>query len=236
MNRKPKNVSRNCPQKSTRDNPALAAATRVASDRSEAIHDRVRACSLLAEAGCRDAVPLLIRISETESDQKLIRAACSALAWIGSRRAVRPLMRLVRQAKSIAAKEAAIRSLGELHDKRAQSLLVSVLRSKDNLESTRAVAAEALGSLFGAKHAESELIRVLSDPSTEVRYCAVCGLAAMRAVRAVPEIEKLSRDQSELEGFGTIAALVHEVLPVLTTAPEVRLVTRSAQRIAGEHG
>lgn len=187
-------------------------------DNGEEAQRRAQACTVAGDLRLERAVPALVQLASGQNED-LAWAASRALGRIGSFRATRALMRIASQSQSFTARQAAILALGTIGDPRAAVLLVKVLHDKKESEYLRGLAAQALGGLRSNKHSVPALIRALKDPSTEVRYSALCGLGPLRDGRALQPIENLTNDTASLPGEGTVGDLAKNQLACLTQKP-----------------
>ena len=122
-------------------------------------------------------------------NESVRREAVKALGQIGDPHAVESLVGVLRDAK---VREEAVQALGKIRDPRAVEPLIGLLR--DAREPVRAEAAEALGKI-GAPAVE-RLITMLRDTDVEVRWRVSVTLGEIGDPRALPELERVTREDT----------------------------------------
>jgi HEAT repeat protein len=196
---------------------------RISGDSARPLEERVVACALLGDRRLRDAIPVLLQIASKEEDERLVWECLAAIGMVGSRTATRPLISLIRKTRSRLKRQAAVFALGQLADQRARPLFIQVLSNTKETEKTRGFAAEALGLLRPSRRSLETLTLALSDASVEVRYSALCGLAALRSKESVPALKGLLNDSAVVDGSRPVAA---------RAAAAIRDIGESAQHIS----
>ena len=118
----------------------------------------------------------------------------AAVALIGAgERAVAPFIEALEDEQFIV-RQAAAYALGDVPDRRAVAPLIASLG--DPHEAVRLSAAAALGKI-GDTTAVEPLIARLSDGDSKVRRMAASALGKLRDERALPELERVAREDPE---------------------------------------
>jgi HEAT repeat protein len=174
-------------------------------DRRRDIPARVRACFLLGQLRCPEALNPLLAVAVEEEQPELVWETLSAIGAIGSLRATRPLLRLLRSTRVGVKRRGAVFALMQLADERARQTLARIVGDRREEEKTRGLAAEALGFLRSVRRSNDALIAVLRDPSAEVRLSALCALDALHDTSATGSILPLLGDSALADGGESIA-------------------------------
>lgn len=177
----------------------------VCKDASRAPEQRALACLLLGEERYRASVPALLNIAESEEEPLVVWQALSALGAIGDGRVLQQLIHLVRTAPSSLKRRAAVFAIVQFHTEKARPVLEKVLLHPHEAPETRGLAAEGLGLLRVSRKTLRILVRVLQDSSPELRYSALCALAALRSPAALPAVKRLQNDKAAVDGGAAIA-------------------------------
>jgi HEAT repeat protein len=185
---------------------------RCLADPSEAAERRGKACLVAGYLRVRQALPILIRLVESE-DLSLLAEATRGLSAMRSLHATRPLMNVVKFSKFEEVRNATIKSLGILHDKRANGMLTNILQSRAESEITRCYAAQALAFLPGRKRrALAVLIQALVDASPILRWNILNTLAYFKdpgaedAIRSCLSDERIVTDLPDQPSVARAAA------------------------------
>ena len=202
-------------------------------DSSRPARERAQACAWAGQRHLTEALSTLLQIAKTEEDPLLVWESLAALGALGSRVATRPLILFLRSTQSATKRQGATFALGRLYDPRSRSILVKIVSDRKEDETTRGLAAEALGLLRPAKPSTSALIRALGDDEAEVRYSALLALGALRCREALPTLERLRNDSTLVDGDGTIADHASRVITEIESAPAQRPNVRPRSRITG---
>jgi HEAT repeat protein len=165
---------------------------------------RAEACFLLGELRLRSSVSALLKVGASDNSPEVVWAALCAVGAVGSRRATRALVNIVSSELSPVRRRAAVFALFQLADNRARQALIRAACDASEEHKTRGLAAEALGLLKRTRYTSGVLVRLLSDPSGEVRFGSLCGLAVLRERSAVPTIRALVSDRTVVDGTETV--------------------------------
>jgi HEAT repeat protein len=155
--------------------------------------------------------PLILLLNH--DDEEVALQAVYALGRIGSMQATRALCKTLATAGNELLKQAAIGALWDISDRRAAYLLGRIAQDRASSQSSRCLAAEALGYLRPMRaYIVGVLERVSRDEDVAVRYSALCGLEFSDSQLAVPALELLLGDHRQLPGQPSISDRAHEAL------------------------
>jgi HEAT repeat protein/energy-coupling factor transporter ATP-binding protein EcfA2 len=153
---------------------------------------RRSAAEALGKIGNARAVKPLIGALR-DQDTGVRRSAAEALGKIGDASAVKPLITALRD-QDTGVRRSAAEALGKIGDARAVKSLISVLR--DSEASVQRRAAEALEKI--GEPSIKPLIAELRAPETQVRWFAVDILGRLGDARALPELERVAREDKDV--------------------------------------
>ncbi len=136
----------------------------------------------------------------TTTDPDTLYFAGDALRDIAGARVQRILLRVVRTHSDDGVRKLAAHKLATMFDRRLLGALIGLLNDASLPSGVRGEAAEGIGSLFvyadrrTAVHRRTwpALVRMLGDPSPEVRFWCCFALGQMRATRAIAALQHLA--------------------------------------------
>jgi len=168
---------------------------RLCADTREDVSRRRLACLALGFFKYKAAVSVLLKLVD-DDDLGLVLDSTLALGMIGSPRLVRPMISLAKGPARLDVRNRAIDVLGMLGDVRAEETLVGILRNRDEEESTRWYAADAIACL--RKHSERAitcLLDTLKDTSALLRWHCLQALGTMGDQNSIPAIQACLTDE-----------------------------------------
>jgi HEAT repeat protein len=135
----------------------------------------------------QESLPDLLLVA-SEDNEQLIWCIPNSIGEVQSRRATRELLRFVRLREPSPRRNAVIYALGLIGDPRAAPALIHTLSNRSETKYTRALTADAFGSLTRQRRALRALLQNHNDPSVEVRFTVVNALSAQSQNPEVREV------------------------------------------------
>lgn len=163
--------------------------------------ERDKILKIVAGLKPADIIPFHLAVF-VSNDFELVKRSSLALGYLGSKSATRPLLKILRNSPSWQSRMFAAATLMELGDKWAVLPLIAVAENVAEDQRVRDEAAEAL-SVFVRKQPDRvipALLRLVDDASAWVRWSVAFSLGHASDARAVPALERLSRDATILPG------------------------------------
>ena len=150
-------------------------------------------------------IPALISNIEHGTEADAFEAA-KQLAAIGETDAIPDLRRILRAGAEPHSREAAAYALAWLKNRGATLSLLECAADVQEQDSVRGQAIEGLAShlCYARKgtalraQAEELMIHLLQSPSPTLRFWACFGLGTMRCERAIPDLQKLRKNDQEI--------------------------------------
>ncbi|WAS94270.1 HEAT repeat domain-containing protein [Nannocystis punicea] len=183
---------------------------------AEGEHDvdlRRSACWYLARLGGERAFTAFARCLEAEEERVRCGAALS-LGELGGEQAMERLIQCLEADPDADVRWFAAHGLGEIGDKRAFVALRTVLRRSEEDPRVRGMAAEAL-AYIGDRRGVGELVKVLGDPSPELRYWVVFALGQIGNASLIPKLLPMLEDHASTPEFGSVADEVAATIEIL---------------------
>ena len=147
----------------------------------------------------------LLRQLEAAADEFDILETSKELTDLGGFGVRRRLARILRAHPNELTRELAASALGFRGDTRGAKALAEAYSDPSETINVRSSAAEGLGHLFDlderARRYTPIVLEGLNDPSPELRFWSCFALANFEDESAVPELEKLIGDASDVPGW-----------------------------------
>lgn len=171
---------------------------------------RETACWYLARQGDKRALPVLARCLQAK-DPALRQEAARCLGILNGDEACAQLVKCLQQEADPEVRMYAAHSLGMIGGPSSFDALRATLRYADEEPRVRAMAAESLAYVRDPR-AIADLLKVLDDSSSEIRYWSVFALGQIGDASVIRSLERLGEDEECPEGLGSIADEVAEAL------------------------
>ena len=159
---------------------------------------------LLGNSGDKRAVPALIK-ALGDKDSSVRWSAAKSLGKLGDKRAFTPLIQIIKDPDKDV-REDVVEALGGLGDERAVKPLIRVIKDRNEYKYIKGKAVESLGRIRKAE-AFGSLLKVLKDPSPELRISAVVTLGCIKEKKAIPDLEKLKWDPDKRVRESAVVAI-----------------------------
>jgi HEAT repeat protein len=173
----------------------------LAIDSDQDLELRLIAYWLIGKFRSKQALSALILGSE-DGSAFIRRQTADALKYSEPKEALPPLLKLLSDENS-EVRKASAHSLGLVGSAAALPMLLTIAENQTEETEVRGMAVEALGSL-GDVTSLPILIRLLADPSPDIRFWAVFALGELRDTRAIPYLESISLNDTAMTEFGAI--------------------------------
>jgi HEAT repeat protein len=189
---------------------------------------RLQAARMLGEHGEPQAVEALSNVLMDDPDMGVRQVAAAALGKLG---ASEPLIRALR-VPDIQVRQLATQALGQIGDPRAIEPLILALR--DSNAEVRNQVAFALNKIGGP--AVEPLITALSHPDPVVRWGASRILGSIGDARALPELERLARDDNTPVSQSNLPDSIKGTRPLNSVAQAAWQATEKIKQRGGKAG
>jgi HEAT repeat protein len=165
---------------------------------------RIQICWTLLYFGETVALGPLISILQNNSDiVEIRRAAAEVLSWFRSKNTVEELSNLLTNDEDEEIRRIAAHALGRIGESSVSDKLLHQFQQPQESPKVRAEIAESL-AYTNAKQSIPSLLKGLKDENAEVRFWSAFALGHLADTGVIPELEKVSSDENQIENWGTV--------------------------------
>jgi len=158
----------------------------------------------------QDAVKVVLRVLEGDSDYGVRAAAAGALGYIQDDIAVDSLIRVVMEETNWIVKHSAVVALGNIRNARAAPLLLQLLKQQSIEDDSGILMQQALISALGevgALEAVDEIVRFVGSADDVTRLLVAEALAGLPSKQSLSALKFLEKDPSPLVQGSAVPAL-----------------------------